>query len=127
MLAFISSPYKSVFDKVKDKGRAHSLALQYARTACKWAADIGYVPISPVLLFDGVFTEDDREQITQMCAQMVKKCEAFIYCQTPYTQESGGMAFEQDLAECENKLIIDAYFENPLIVRGLKTPPKDSE
>lgn len=116
-LAFISSPYKAVLDNAKNANltiqQAHETALQFAKTASKWAIDKGYIPIAPVLLFDGILTENEREQITQMCVNLVKKCEVFVFCDTPFTQDSEGMAYELDIAELNHKCVENLQFVTP--------------
>lgn len=116
-LAFISSPYKAVLDNAENANltiqQAHDIALQFAKTASKWAVDKGYIPIAPVLLFNDVLTENEREQITQMCVNLVKKCEVFVFCHTPFTQDSEGMAYELDIANLNHKCIEDLHFITP--------------
>ena len=109
MMLFISSPYQAVFNAIGDRKKAKKIALEIAKDAVKWAVDNGDTPISPVLLFDGVLTERSRSLIMQMCAEMIKKCDGVVCCNTQFLDYSDGMRYELDIAEGYRKTIFDYY------------------
>lgn len=116
MLAFISTPYSAVlnapeftsrFDKMADI-EAHETALHLARRAAEIAKTRGFLPISPVLNFDGVYSESaEREAVCAACSELIQRCDVFFYAQTPYTAQSKGMRYELELARSLSKKIIE--------------------
>lgn len=117
MLAFISTPYSAVMNAkpaskydAKSYLFAHETALNLARRAAEAAKKRGFIPISPVLNFDGVYSESaERAAVCAACRQLIHQCDVFFYAQTPYTANSEGMRNELELAQNLGKDIIEVH------------------
>lgn len=74
-VAYVASPFKSIME---EKGYEEAIALAMKRS--KVAFEKGYIPLSPVLTFRGVFsTAMDRDEILLHCFALMKKCDIFIF------------------------------------------------
>lgn len=105
---YIISPYRAVLDRKKPQNFAEYLAIKYARTGCSFIKKLGYVPISPILAFHGVYEEyEERETIDQACEAMLLTCDAIHVVHTPYNQYSNGIKRELEIAAQNNIPMIE--------------------
>ena len=108
--AFISSPYAAILRSKSDEDKARALIIQIARFGSKLALQDGFVPFSPVLAFEGIYTESQREVIMQKCFEAISNSSVFYCVQTEYFSKSLGMQAERKLALELNMPIIDIAF-----------------
>lgn len=100
MIVFVSSAYKAIFDKVKDKERARELALKHARAGARKVLEMGHIPLSPVLAFDGVYDEArQRDLALAHSLQALQFCEGILIVRDEFSSFSEGMILEEDLAK----------------------------
>lgn len=98
-LAFISSPYAAVFEAINDSQKAREIALDLARNGGKMAARDGFVPFSPVLSFDGIFSETQRDEIMQKCFDAICESSVFYCVKSEFFERSTGMQEELKFAK----------------------------
>lgn len=85
-IVYVMTPYSKV---------ERSEALGIASRACKKIKQKGFVPLSPVLLFDSIYDNDkEYEDVMDACFSLLCKCEYYYYTQTPHSQSSNGMTQE---------------------------------
>ena len=97
---YVASPVRPVFDACMTNGEALQWILGYAKGGCKTVKKMGFLPISPILAFDGVYDEfTEREHIDQACEELLISCDAIYVVQTDYNKESKGIARELEIAQ----------------------------
>lgn len=110
---YIASPVRPVLDALKDIGFSLDLAMKSVRTiainGCQAVKNmVGYIPISPILAFDGVYDEyRDRERIDEACEALLLCCDALYIVDTPYNEKSKGIDREIELAKKHNIPILE--------------------
>ena len=105
---YIISPYRAVLDHKEPRSFAEYLAIKYARTGCSFIKKLGYVPISPILAFQGIYEEyEERETIDKACEIMLLACDAIHVVKTPYNEFSKGIKRELEIAAENNIPIIE--------------------
>ena len=66
---------------------------------CLAVKEMGHIPISPILAFDGVYDEfTERENIDQACEALLLACDFIYVVDTPYNERSKGIARELEIA-----------------------------
>lgn len=112
MIVFISSPYGAVFEDIADEKSALETALKIARAGARKALDMGHIPFSPVLAFNGVYDElSERNKAIKDSLESLKWCDGVMFVNSKYSQMSAGMVLERDLAEKLNKPLIEFHFK----------------
>ena len=112
MIVFISSPYGAVFEEVKDEGKALETALKIARAGARKALEMGHIPLSPVLAFNGVYSEaEERQRAIKDSLACLKWCDGVMFVSCKYSQMSAGMVLERDLAKKLDKPTIEFHYE----------------
>lgn len=108
MMIFVSSPYAAVLSSIKDEAEALSTITSLALDGCRAVVDMGYIPLSPVLAFEGVYDErTQRDCAIGASLEMLKKCDAIYIVRSPYNEYSQGMILEKELATRLNMLIYE--------------------
>ena len=105
--AFISSPYAAILRSESDEDKARDIIIQIARFGSKLALQDGFVPFSPVLAFEGIYTEAQRDEIMQKCFEAISNSSVFYCVKTEYFSKSLGMQAERNLAVKINIPVID--------------------
>ena len=85
-LVYVASPHSKV--------PANWKAFTIAKEACLKVKQEGYTPISPVLAFSGVYTEEKREEVMDACACLLCKCDLIYVAPSPFTEKSEGIKQE---------------------------------
>lgn len=107
MKVYIISPYRAVLDHIQPRSYAELLAEQYARSGSVFIKKLGHFPLSPILAFQGVYSEyEERETIDQACEALLLSCDAIYVVDTPYNQYSKGIKRELEIAALNNISII---------------------
>ncbi len=84
---FISSPYASL---------SVEAARAEARFVAKKVASMGYVPVSPVLCFDGVYEEaTQREEALKASLELLESCDYICFSKHFFADSSKGMDMER--------------------------------
>lgn len=78
--------------------------------AAKKALDNQFVPFSPVLTFEGIFDENQRDLIMQHCFEIISKSQALYVVKTGYFHLSSGMQDEIAYAKSLNLPIMEFEF-----------------
>lgn len=108
MIVFVSSPYAAVLSSIKSENEALGVINSLAVSGAKAVVDMGYIPLSPVLAFKGVFDErTQRDKAISASLAMLKKCEAIYIVRSPYNEFSQGMILEKELALSLNMCIYE--------------------
>ena len=113
MKVYVASPVRPVLEQCKEAGFDENNAfLQvswFASQGCKTMKELGHTPLSPILAFDGVYSEyEERERIDQACEELLLSCDAIYVVQTDYNKDSKGIARELEIAKAHNIPIIGA-------------------
>ena len=81
----------------------------FAVFGCQAMKKLGHTPLSPILAFDGVYSEyEERERIDQACEELLLSCDAIYVVPTDYNKDSKGIARELEIAKAHNIPIIGA-------------------
>lgn len=99
-LAYVASPYAYI---VKFFGEAK--AIELAQERCKQCAALGYLPLSSILAFNGVFKEDTQaERNNALCfaLNLMYRCDIFFYSESDL-KISEGMRQELSLWQKHKK------------------------
>ena len=107
---FISSPYAAVLKSVQGSQYAMSIINQYAEFGCKKAIENSLIPFSPVLTFNAIFKESQREMVMECCFNAIKHCQALYVIKTAYFHISQGQQDEIAYAKSLNLPIIEFDF-----------------
>lgn len=93
-LVYVMSPYKDV--KPTRYKTARGVAEAIALKACEEVKTAGFVPISPVLAFENVYSEERRDEVMEACFVLLNKCDLFYVARSEFTGASEGI--KQELA-----------------------------
>lgn len=107
---FISSPYAAVLNSIQGSQYAMSIINQYAEFGCKKAIENNLTPFSPVLTFNAIFKESQRDLIMECCFNAIRHCEALYVIKTAYFNLSQGQQDEVAYAKSLNLPIIEFDF-----------------
>lgn len=106
MKVYIASPVRPVLDFTKlhnDIEHGMHIVNIFAHSGCKTIKELGHTPLSPILAFDGVYSEyEERERIDQACEELLLSCDAIYVVQTDYNKDSKGIARELEIAKAHN-------------------------
>ncbi|AQW85459.1 hypothetical protein CPIN18021_1075 [Campylobacter pinnipediorum subsp. caledonicus] len=93
---YVATPYAGLG---LDKIGTSVVGVKLAKDTCKMIKDAGYVPISPVLCFDGVYDElKDRDDVMQNCLYFMSLCDYVYFSSHPASKNSKGMKRERQEA-----------------------------
>ena len=101
---YVASPVRYILDTLKGMGFSQEKAMEsvqkMALNGCANVKKMGFVPISPILAFNGVYEEySERERIDEACEALLLGCDYIYVVQTPYNDKSKGIARELELAQ----------------------------
>lgn len=99
---YVASPVRPVLEDDNEKSpfRQFKKVISFARSGCDDVKKMGFVPISPILAFDGVYDEyRERERIDEACEALLLGCDFIYVVQTDYNKDSKGIARELDIAQ----------------------------
>ena len=101
---YVASPVRPILDTLKDMGFSQESAMEPVRAmaihGCEDVKKMGFVPISPILAFNGVYEEySEREHIDAACEALLLACDYIYVVETPYNDKSKGIARELELAQ----------------------------
>lgn len=100
MIVFVSSPYAAILDAFEDKEQAKKLVLAHARAGARKVLEMGHIPLSPVLAFEGVYDEGtQRELAIAHSLTALKWCEGVLFVRSEYSPFSTGMVLEEEWAK----------------------------
>ena len=103
MKVYIASPVRPVLDNSIDDYSAFAQISYFASQGCKTIKELGHTPLSPILAFDGVYSEyEERERIDQACEELLLSCDAIYVVETDYNKDSKGIARELEIAKAHN-------------------------
>lgn len=99
---YVASPVRPVLEFTKihnDIEHGVHIVNIFARSGCKAVKAMGMLPVSPILAFDGVYDEfSERETIDKACEALLLACDFIYVVDTPYNEQSKGIARELDIA-----------------------------
>lgn len=96
---YVASPYGSVKRALEPMDWV-SITRAYALKGAKHAKMMGYLPISPILCFDGVYDEEsERLEVLADGLELLRNCQSILEVKTPYSKDSSGMKEELALAK----------------------------
>lgn len=96
-LVYVATPYAGLRG-VSETNRPF-LAAQIAKNECLKVAKAGYVPISPVLAFGGIFSENEREKTMSACLELLSHCSYVCFSSHVDAAVSQGMKKEREYAK----------------------------
>jgi len=97
---YVASPVRPVLDHSIDEYSAYAQISWFASQGCKAVKEMGHIPVSPILAFDGVYDEfTERDAIDKACEALLLSCDYIHVVHTPYNKESKGIARELELAK----------------------------
>lgn len=95
-LVYVATPYTGL--RCSEISR-RAMVLNIARDECKKIKKAGYTPVSPVLLWDGVYDESaDRDEVIRAGISLMEVCNYCYFSKHPDAQFSGGMKLEKEYA-----------------------------
>lgn len=98
-LIYIASPVRAVMQQVLNQDWANQKIKEFAIKGCKKAKEMDAIPISPVLLFDGVYDEyKERADINIACEEVLKTCTEMIVVKSVFNKDSLGIQREIAIA-----------------------------
>jgi hypothetical protein len=99
-IVYIASPVRAVYDAMMHLDDAHNKTIELARKGCAVVKTAGHIPLSPVLVFDGVFDENlERDAVMEACFALLAKCDEIYVVQSTVTANSKGIKAELALAK----------------------------
>ncbi|WP_141091282.1 DUF4406 domain-containing protein [Campylobacter concisus] len=94
-LVYVASPYAAF---KSGKVNADFMACMVARDECRKVKEAGYIPLSPVLAFSGVFSEEQRDEVLKAGLEMLGHCSYVYFSKHPASEFSKGMDIEREYA-----------------------------
>ena len=94
-LVYVASPYAAF---KSGKVNADFMACMVARDECRKVKEAGYIPLSPVLAFSGVFSEEQRDEVLKAGLEMLSHCSYVYFSKHPASEFSKGMDIEREYA-----------------------------
>lgn len=101
---YVASPVRPLLEAFKNMGVGESEAMRIvrgvARNGCLDVKSMGFVPVSPILAFDGIYSEyKERDHIDDACEALLLGCDFIYVIQMPYNKDSKGIARELEIAQ----------------------------
>ena len=85
---------------IDDKQKAREVALKHARAGARKVLEMGHIPLSPVLAFDRVYSEQSqRELAISDSLTMLNWCEGVLFVRSEFSPYSQGMVLEEEWAK----------------------------
>lgn len=95
-LVYVASPYAAF---KSGKVNADFMACMVAKEECRKVKEAGYIPLSPVLAFSGVFSEEQRDEVLKAGLELLSHCSyVYFYDLHPDAFNSEGMQKEREYA-----------------------------
>jgi hypothetical protein len=109
MKVYIASPVRPVFEKHKqNEAIALELILACSTIGCYEVKNMGHTPISPIRAFWDIYDEfNERDKIDAACEALLLSCDAIYVVNTPYNQDSKGIARELEIAKAHDIPILE--------------------
>ena len=108
MIVFISSPYASILENFEDKEKSRELVFKHARAGARKILEMGHIPFSPVLAFEGVYDEKtQRELAISDSLSMLRRCDGVLFVRSEFSPFSAGMVLEEEWAKKLQKQIFE--------------------
>lgn len=105
---YIASPVRPVLEDYNIDDN-FAIAKGLAMSGCLAVKEIGMLPVSPILAFDGIYDEfSERETIDKACEALLLACDFIYVVDTPYNEQSKGIARELEIAKAHNIPILGA-------------------
>ncbi|MDR0408678.1 MAG: DUF4406 domain-containing protein [Campylobacteraceae bacterium] len=99
-LVYIASPVRAILDRMMHIDDAHKEIIGAATEAAKIVKRAGHIPVSPVLLWFGVFNDyTDRKLLMRNCLALLKLCDELYVSKSKYTKFSEGIKIEIEWAK----------------------------
>ncbi len=114
---YVASPVRPLLEAFKNVGIHENEAMHVvrgvARNGCFEVKNMGFVPVSPILAFDGIYSEyEERESIDDACEALLLGCDFIYVVQTDYNKYSKGIARELEIAQRHGISILHVKEEN---------------
>ena len=110
-LVYVATPYAGIRcgDSIRDIA-----ALKIARAECKKVKEAGFIPISPILAWNGVYSEDrDRDELLRAGLELMIACSYVYFSNHPDSEYSVGMKLEREYANEIGLSVIDFDSDEP--------------
>lgn len=98
LICYVASPLKNILELENYTPKAWQRAIDLAENGCRAVKEMGYIPLSPVLLFAKVYCEEkQREEALKDGLALLSKCHCFYEVKSAYKSE--GMQKEREAAK----------------------------
>ncbi len=102
---YIASPYAGLSCARKER---HYVAKRIALKECEKIRKAGFIPLSPILAFDGIYDEErDRESVLLAGMELLLRCDYIHAAKHPDSPHSPGMKAELEYAKKNGILEIE--------------------
>lgn len=114
---YVASPVRPLLEVFKSMGVKENEAMRtvrgVARNGCLYVKKMGFVPVSPILSFDGIYSEyEERKSIDEACEALLLGCDFIYVVQTDYNKDSKGIARELEIAQRHGISVLYVKEEN---------------
>lgn len=97
LICYVASPVKNVLELENYTPKAWQRVIDMAESGCKEVKEMGYIPLSSVLLFAKVYCEErQREEALQDGLALLSRCHCFYEVKSVYKSE--GVQKEKEVA-----------------------------
>ena len=100
---YVASPVRPVLEFTRlhnDIEHGMNIVKTFAQSGCEAVKKMGFVPVSPILAFNGVYEEySERDHIDAACEALLLMCDYIYVVETPYNDRSKGISRELELAQ----------------------------
>lgn len=97
LICYVASPVKNVLELENYTPKAWQRVMDIAESGCKEVKEMGYIPLSPVLLFARVYCEEsEREEALEDALALLSRCHCFYEVKSAYKSE--GVQKEREVA-----------------------------
>ncbi|WP_305862489.1 DUF7768 domain-containing protein [Helicobacter cholecystus] len=98
LICYVASPLKNVLELDNYTPKAWERVMELAENGCRAVKEMGYIPLSPVLLFAKVYCEEsEREKALKDGLALLGRCHCFYEVKSAYKSE--GMQKEREVAK----------------------------
>lgn len=97
LICYVASPVKNILELENYTPKAYQRVIAMAESGCREVKKMGYIPLSPVLLFIKVYCEEsEREEALKDGLALLSKCHCFYEVKSAFKSE--GMQKEREVA-----------------------------
>jgi hypothetical protein len=94
-LVYIASPVRAILERIMYLDDAYRVVTETAKEAAKIVKAAGHIPVSPVLMWFGVFDDyKDRNELIANCRTLLKLCDEIYVSTSKYSKFSVGIKQE---------------------------------